>query len=438
MRIYDIITKKKRAQQLTDEEIRSFVSEYTAGKIPDYQVASLLMAICLRGMNDQETAALTDAIANSGSVVDLSQFGALSVDKHSTDGVGDKTTLIIAPIVASLGAKVAKMSGRGLGHTGGTIDKLEAIPGYNTSLSNERFLNQVRDIGIAVIAQSGNLAPADKKLYALRDVTATVDSIPLITSSIMGKKLASGAGTIVLDVKCGSGAFTKTPEDAEILAQSMVNIGKACTRHVAALITDMDRPLGLAVGNTLEVKEAIDTLRAKGPEDLTEVSIKIAAAMLHLSLGISYDEAIEKATGAITDGSAFKKFKEWITAQGADSAFADNTDLFEKAKHSKEIYAPTDGYVTSMNAEAIGTAAMQLGAGRAEKDDVIDFSAGIILNKKTGDSVKRGELIATLYANDDKKFAAAEKTAIGAYTFAESPPEHKPLIYKAIGITEDI
>ena len=432
MRIYEVITKKKHGEELTDEEIYELIAEYTAGNLPDYQMSSLLMAICLRGMNDRETATLTDAIARSGDMLDLSEFGALAVDKHSTGGVGDKTTMVVAPIAAALGCKVAKMSGRGLGHTGGTIDKLESVPGYNTSLSSDEFFDQVRRTGIAVTGQSGNLAPADKKLYALRDVTATVDSIPLITSSVMGKKLASGAGTIVLDVKYGSGSFMKTAEDAEKLASKMVEIGKLCGRRVAALITSMDTPLGHAIGNILEVKEAIATLRGNGPADFTEVCLSLASNIVHLALGIDPEEARVRAEAAILDGSAYNKFVEWIGAQGGDTSLALDPERFPKAKYVYEIKAPSDGFIVHTDAEKIGLASVALGAGRATKESVIDYSAGIILEKKTGDAVKRGEVIARLYANDESFFTEAEKILTSGVEYGEKCTECAPLIHGII------
>ena len=432
MNAYDIITKKKRGETLTRDEIRGFVRGYTEGIIPDYQASALLMAICLRGMNDGETYELTMAIAESGDAVDLSEFGALTADKHSTGGVGDKTTLIVAPLAAALGCKVAKMSGRGLGHTGGTVDKLESFPGYKVTLTEENFRRQVKDIGVSVIGQSGNLAPADKKLYALRDVTATVDSIPLITSSIMGKKLPSGAKSIVLDVKYGSGAFMKTPEDAEVLAENMVKIGRLAGRNTAALITNMDTPLGLAVGNALEVKEAIATLRGAGPCDLTEISISLAAVMAHLALGISYEKAEENARELLFSGAALARFKEWISAQGGDASFIENPDKFGVAKYTKELKCDTDGFVSGMDAEKIGLAAMELGAGRKTKESAIDYSAGIILAKKTGDKVCRGDTLATLYSSSEELIGEAEKLLCSAYKFSEMPRENEKLIHKIL------
>lgn len=432
MRMYDIITKKKRGEELTKEEIDFFVSGYTDGKIPDYQVSALLMAICLTNMSDKETLALTEAISNSGDGVDLSAFGNLSADKHSTGGVGDKTTLIVAPLAASLGCKVAKMSGRGLGHTGGTIDKLEAIPGYKTTLTPSEFMNQVAECGVAVIGQSGNLAPADKKLYALRDVTATVDSVPLICSSIMGKKLPSGAKNIVLDVKYGSGAFMKTKEDAERLASEMVKIGKLANRNVAALVTDMDTPLGFAIGNSLEIKEAIALLSGNGPSDLMEICVNLAAAMAHLALGISYEEAIKRAEISLDSGLALEKFKEWISAQGGDESYVDNPEKIESAAFSLEILSEHDGFIEATDAETIGLAACELGAGRKTKDDIIDFTAGIVLEKKRGDAVKKGEKIATLYSNSEDKLLPSSKIFKKAIIYGKNPAIETKLIEKII------
>ena len=432
MNMYDLITKKKQGQVLTEAEISELVTEYTAGRIPDYQVSALLMAICLRGMNDEETKALTLAIAGSGNTVDLSEFGDLSVDKHSTGGVGDKTTLIVAPIAASLGCKVAKMSGRGLGHTGGTVDKLESFPGYRTELSAEEFFEQVRRIGISVVGQSGGLAPADKKLYALRDVTATVDSIPLITSSIMGKKLASGSRSIVLDVKCGSGSFMKTEEDAFILAKNMTDIGKMAGRNMTAVITDMDIPLGHAIGNSLEVIEAIEVLSGGGPRDLRSVCIALATEMTSLSLGYSEQEARAAVIRAIESGEAKKKLAEWIGAQGGDARYVEDTSLFRVADHARDVYAEADGYITHIDTESVGLSSVLLGAGRIKKDDVIDHSAGIILHKKTGDRVSRGERIATLYSCREASFGEAEALLCRAYSISETQPEPRCAVRRII------
>ena len=431
--MYEIITKKKRGEILTRREIEKFVQGYTAGDIPDYQAAALLMAICIRGMSEEETVALTEAITASGRVVDLSRFGTRSVDKHSTGGVGDKTTLIVAPIAASLGCPVAKMSGRGLGHTGGTVDKLESIPGFRTELSAEEFLSQVEKIGIAVIGQSEGLAPADKKIYALRDVTATVDSIPLIAASVMGKKLASGSQNIVLDVKYGSGAFMKTKEEAANLAEVMVGIGKAAGRRVSAVISNMDIPLGRAIGNATEVKEAIEVLSGKGPRDLTEISIALATEMVALSRDISTEAAEAEVTEALKDGRALAKLGEWIAMQGGAEAAAEGiASSLSRAEYSKAVLAPRDGYIGRMNAEKIGRAALALGAGRRKKDDEIDYSAGIILERKTGEAVRRGDVIATLLSSDSGKLEPAEEIFHAAITYSDEPPTAEPIIAKII------
>ena len=432
MNMYDLITKKKHGTVLTEAEISELVTEYTAGRIPDYQVSALLMAICLRGMNDEETKALTLAIAASGSTVDLSEFGDLSVDKHSTGGVGDKTTLIVAPIAAALGCKVAKMSGRGLGHTGGTVDKLESFPGYRTELSAEEFFDQVRRIGISVVGQSGGLAPADKKLYALRDVTATVDSIPLITSSIMGKKLASGSRSIVLDVKCGSGSFMKTEEDAFALAKNMTDIGKMAGRNVTAVITNMDIPLGHAIGNSLEVIEAIEVLSGGGPEDLKNVCIALATEMASLSLGYTEEAARAAVIRAIDSGEAKKKFAEWISAQGGDARYVEDPTLFRTADYGRDVFADAEGFISHIDTEAIGLSSVLLGAGRVKKEDLIDHSAGIILHKKTGDRVSAGEKIATLYSCREDSFPDAERLLKGAYSLSDTPAELLPAVCRII------
>lgn len=429
MNMYEIITKKKQGRRLSEEEIRATVLGYTEGNIPDYQISALLMAICLKGMDEDETRALTVAIAESGAQIDLSEFGALTVDKHSTGGVGDKTTLIVAPIAAALGCKVAKMSGRGLGHTGGTVDKLESFPGYRTELPSEEFFAQVRDIGIAVVGQSGGLAPADKKLYALRDVTATVDSIPLITSSIMGKKLASGSRSIVLDVKCGSGSFMKTAEEARALAKSMTDIGRAAGRRVSAVITNMDLPLGYAVGNSLEVIEAIEVLSGRGPADLRQVCVTLASEMVSLCLGYAEKEARAAVEECIKSGAAKAKLCEWIAAQGGDDRLVHDSSGFPTAKFSRRVVAPVDGFVTRMNAEQIGHSSVKLGAGRVKKGDAIDHSAGIILCKKTGDRVARGEVLAVLYTNGAEALDEAEAALLRAYELGAEKPESQVLVY---------
>lgn len=432
MRFYDLITKKKHGEELTEEEIFFLGRSYVGGEIPDYQMSAFLMAVCWRGMTDREASLLTAAIAESGDTVDLSMFGDRSVDKHSTGGVGDKTTMIVTPIVASLGGCVAKMSGRGLGHTGGTIDKLESIPGFRTSLSREEFISTVESVGVAVIGQSGNLAPLDKKLYALRDVTATVDSVPLITSSVMGKKLAAGSHSIVLDVKYGSGSFMKSPEDATELAEKMVAIGYDRGRQVSALITSMDTPLGHAVGNNLEVKEAIKTLKGEGAADLTEVCLCLATEMIALSMKLDRATARKMCEGAITDGSALKKLEEWIAAQGGDAEYIRHPELFPVTKHAYEVKATRDGYICSMNTEEIGICASALGAGRVSKDDVIDHAAGIIIRRKVGDKVAAGETIATLYTNRDGVSEEIAERYIKAITVSDTAPELCPVVLKVI------
>lgn len=428
MRMYDIIKKKRDGFSLTKEEIDFFIKGYVDGTIPDYQASAFCMAVFYKGMTEEETANLTMAMADSGDTVDLSIFGTLTADKHSTGGVGDKTTLIVAPICASLGCVMAKMSGRGLGHTGGTIDKLESIDGFNTALSPEEFFAQVEKTGIAVVGQTGNLTPADKKLYALRDVTATVDSMPLIASSIMSKKIAAGAKNIVLDVKCGSGAFMKTPEDAESLATEMVKIGKMCHRNTAAVITNMNRPLGNNIGNALEVIEAINVLKNNGPEDLTSVCLALATQIVSITKNISRDDAEILTKDALESGKAYEKFIEWINAQGATEKALD----FKKADYSYPVIAETDGYIISSDAEKIGISAVILGAGREKKDDTIDMSAGIILNKKTGDKVTKGDVIATLYSCNKSSFESAKNKFLDALRFSQEEPTKEPLIYKII------
>lgn len=432
MRMYDIIKNKRDNKELTKEEIEFFVNGYTNGSVPDYQASALAMAIYFNGMTEKETAMLTLAMAESGDTINLSEFGDKTVDKHSTGGVGDKTTLIVAPVVASLGCVIAKMSGRGLGHTGGTVDKLESIDGFNTSLTNEEFFAQVKNTNIAVIGQTGNLTPADKKLYALRDVTATVDSIPLIASSIMSKKLAAGSHTIVLDVKCGSGAFMKTPKDAEALAEEMVKIGKNNGRNIAAIITDMNTPLGKNIGNSLEVIESVEVLKGNGPEDLKYVAKALAAEIVALSKNINTEEAAELVDDVINDGSAFKKLKEWISAQGGNEKWLENTDLFPKAQYCESVVAERDCYIFAMDAESIGTASVILGAGREKKEDLIDMTAGIILNKKTGEYVKKGDVLATLYTNNQKSISVAKEKFLSAIEFSDKKPTEIPLIYKVV------
>ena len=432
MRMYDIIRKKRDGGELSDEEISFFVSGYTRGEIPDYQASALCMAIFFRGMSERETVALTKFMATSGDTVDLSRFGDFTIDKHSTGGVGDKTSLVICPIVSSLGCKVAKMTGRGLGHTGGTVDKLESIPGYRTTLTEDEFMAQVERVGIALVGQSANLTPADKKLYALRDVTATVDSIPLITSSIMSKKLAAGSKNIVLDVKVGSGAFMKTADDAKLLAENMVKIGKSCGRNIAALLTDMDRPLGNAVGNSLEVIEATEVLRGKKRGDLYDVCVALATEMTALVKKIPAEQARSLVVGSIESGAAFEKMKEWISAQGGDASYLEDTSKFPKAAHVIPIISERDGYISHMNAEQIGIAAAILGAGRASKEDTIDFAAGIILCKKTGDKVMRGNVMAYLHTNVEASIGAATERFTSAISYSDAPVPDETLIHGII------
>ena len=436
MRMYDLIMKKRNSLELSKEEISYIIKEYVAGNIPDYQMSAFLMTIYFKGMSKEETLCMTMEVAHSGDMVDLSSIKGVKVDKHSTGGVGDKTTLIIAPIVASLGVKVAKMSGRGLGHTGGTVDKLESIPNFKTILSREEFFNIVNKIGVSVIGQSGNLAPADKKLYALRDVTATVDSIPLIAISIMSKKLAAGNDCILLDVKTGSGAFMKTVDSAIELAKEMVDIGSNAGKNTLALITDMDIPLGYNIGNSLEVIEAVETLRGRGPKDLTEVCIQLSANMLYLAGKGSIEECIHLANRAIEDGSAYNKFIEMVEAQGGDSNVIKDVDKFEKSKYAFEVKSEYSGYIHSMDTESLGIASVMLGAGRETKDSIIDFSAGIIINKKYGEYTEAGEVLATMYANDESLFEAAAKKYLEAIEIKNTRPEIIPLIYARVGKDE--
>ena len=428
MRMYDIIQKKRDGNPLSETEIQWFIENYVQGNIPDYQVAALCMAIYFRGMNLEETTALTFAVRDSGERLDFSEINGLRVDKHSTGGVGDKTSLVVAPIVASLGVKVAKMSGRGLGHTGGTIDKLEAIPGFNTDIPVDEFKKIVNRVGIAIVGQTASLAPADKLLYALRDVTATVDSLPLIVSSIMGKKLAADDDCIVLDVKTGSGSFMKTPEKSRELAEWMVQIGKRAGKRMRALITDMDRPLGYAIGNSLEVIEAIDTLNGNGPKDLTELCIALAAHILNLAEKGSYAECEKLAKDAVANGTALKTFADMVEAQGGDKEWILHPEKFPKAKYEYVVTAKKEGYITGVDTESYGVASLLLGAGRNTKEDVIDPAAGVYLCAKTGDFVKVGDKIAVLYSEKESGFAAAEERLLGATRIEENPPKAEPLV----------
>lgn len=402
MNTLDIITKKRNGEELSFDEIAFLVNGYTEGSIPDYQMSAFLMAVYFRGMNHDETVALTQIMRDSGDVIDLGPIDGIKVDKHSTGGVGDKTTLIVAPIAAACGVPIAKMSGRGLGFTGGTVDKLESIPGYRTSLDKDEFMRQVNETGIAVIGQTGHIAPADKKIYALRDVTATVENLSLITSSIMSKKLAAGSDAIVLDVKCGSGAFMKNEKDAGELASLMVEIGKANGKRTVAVITDMNQPLGNAVGNSLEVIEAIETLKGNGPDDITKLSIKLAAVMIYAGGKTgSIEEGEVKAADAIKNGAALAKLRNLIGAQGGCVNVIDDYSVMPSTSNHYNVYASSDGYIKSMDAMRIGVASQHTGAGRATKEDTIDLGAGIYLNKKTGDFVKKGDIIAQVHTDKD-------------------------------------
>ena len=431
MRMYDVISKKKAGLELTEEEIRFFIDGFTCGDIPDYQASALLMAICFQGMTSIETAYLTNCMAKSGDMVDLSAIPGVKVDKHSTGGVGDKTSLIAGPIVAACGVPVAKMSGRGLGHTGGTVDKLESIPGLETSIDKESFFSIVRDAGISIIGQSGNIAPADKRLYALRDVTATVDNISLIASSIMSKKLAAGSNAILLDVKTGSGAFMKTMDGSVSLAKEMVSIGEHMGRRMAALITDMDTPLGNAIGNSLEVIEAVETLRGAGPDDLTSVCVELAANMLELAGIGSIERCRELSRKAIDSGEALRRLKVMAAAQGGDVSVLDDTSRFDKPEVKSLFRAKLDGYISHMDTEMCGIASVALGAGRMRKEDPIDYAAGIILRRKTGASVQVGDVIAELCSSVDSKLVEAEKILEGAVLIsAEQPTAAPPILAK--------
>ncbi|MCL2840697.1 MAG: pyrimidine-nucleoside phosphorylase [Defluviitaleaceae bacterium] len=436
MRIYDIINKKKRGGVLTNEEIRFVIDGFTAGSIPDYQVSALLMAIYFQGMNAEETTAITMAMVDSGERVDLSAISGTTVDKHSTGGVGDKTTLIVIPIVAALGLPVAKMSGRGLGHTGGTVDKLESIPGFRTALSDKAFLDITINHGLCVAGQSANLAPADKKLYALRDVTATVDSIPLIAASIMSKKIAAGAECILLDVKTGSGAFMKTLEGAQALAKAMVDIGKGCGRKTAALITDMSAPLGRSIGNSLELKEVIQVLSEPAEtvaQDLYSVCIALATNIAVLAECGTYEECEAKVKQTITSGDALKKLADMVEAQGGDRSYIEDPKNFPLAPHIVEITAPQGGYISDMDTEGVGIAGMILGAGRETSEDEIDYSAGVILHATTGDRVEKGQIIATFHTSKSAAIEPATSKFIAALTFAETPPPPRTMIYGKVG-----
>lgn len=429
MRMYDLIMKKRNGGALTKEEIYYMINEYTIGNIPDYQMSAFMMAVYFKGMTEEETVNLTMAMAESGDMMDLSAIEGLKADKHSTGGVGDKISLVLGPMVAALGVPVAKMSGRGLGHTGGTIDKLESFPGFSTSLTTEKFIENVNRIKIAIAGQTANLAPADKKLYALRDVTATVDNISLIASSIMSKKLASGSDAIVLDVKTGNGAFMKTEADAVALAREMVQIGTGAGRNTVAIISDMNQPLGNAVGNALEVKEAIDTLKGEGPEDLLELAVVLGAYML---LGVKRFTDEEEARAAlyktIEDGSALRKLEEFVEAQGGNPEAVRNSELLPKASIVMEIKAWEEGFVERIETDEIGVVSLILGGGRETKESDIDLSVGVVVKKKIGDYVEKGETVAVLHGNDLKKMEQAKERFISAYTFSQSPVAKASLI----------
>lgn len=432
MRMYDLIEKKKHGGKLSRQEIHEMVCGFVNGEIPDYQMAAMLMAVCFQGMDEQETLGLTLEMASSGDMVDLSAIKGIKVDKHSTGGVGDKTTLVIGPLAASLGVKVAKMSGRGLGHTGGTIDKLESIPGMRTAVSRERFFEIVNETGIAVIGQSGNMVPADKKLYALRDVTATVDSIPLIASSIMSKKIAAGSDAIVLDVKTGSGAFMKNLEDSIGLAQEMVAIGTGAGRRCCALVTDMDVPLGYGIGNSIEVVEAIETLKGRGPKDLTEVCLQLCAHMLSMGGKGEIGACYKMAREAMTDGRGLKTLEAMVKAQGGDESYIREPERFKKAPYCYEVRADKDGCVLHIDTEGCGIASAMLGAGRRKKEDTIDYGAGIRLCKKYGDEVNDGDVLAVLYASEKELFQEASKKLLNAYTIGNGKPKDKKLVYARV------
>ena len=430
MSMYDIILKKKQGKALSEAEIRWMIQGYVKEQIPDYQMAALLMAVCFQGMEDEETGVLVDAMARSGDLMDLSGIPGIKVDKHSTGGVGDKTSLILAPIVAACGVPVAKMSGRGLGHTGGTIDKLESIPGLRTSMEKEEFFRIVRKTGLAIISQTGNIAPADKKLYALRDVTATVDSIPLIASSIMSKKIAAGADAIVLDVKCGRGAFMQTREAAVKLARTMVGIGEKVGRQVVALVTDMNLPLGRSIGNALEVAEAVATLKGQGPGDLVEVCLELAANMLLLAGKGGGDLALcrQLAREALADGRAFARFKAMVEAQGGDSRVLEEPKGLPGAAVVYPVRAPREGYLESLDALGIGSISVALGAGRQKKEDAIDFGAGLVLEKKPGEAVVKDEVIAWLHTSSEEVAKACAQRFLAAATIGSEIPSVSPLI----------
>lgn len=431
--MYDIIKRKRDGGELSDEEISFFIDGYVSGEIPDYQASTLCMAVFYRGMSLRETTALTMAMVRSGGVVDLSRIPGIKVDKHSTGGVGDKTSLVVVPLVASLGVRVAKMSGRGLGHTGGTLDKLESIPGLSVSMDRTRFERIVSEVGCAIIGQTGDLVPADKRLYALRDVTATVDSIPLIASSIMSKKIAAGTDRILLDVTCGSGALMKTLDDALDLAQEMVSIGECVGRTSVALVTNMDRPLGYCIGNALEVAEAVSTLRGEGPKDLTDVCVELAATMVFLAGLGEMDVCRSLVRDQLAGGLGLAKLKEMVAAQGGKASLLDDAcDSLVAPRASREVTADSDGYLFAMDTERCGLASVALGAGRAKKDDAIDHSAGIVLVAKPGAAVRAGDVVATLHAASDSLLDEGERLFRSALDIRHERPKDTPLIYARV------
>jgi pyrimidine-nucleoside phosphorylase len=433
MRMVDIIAAKKNGKAHTEEEIKYLIKGITEGSIPDYQISAWLMAVCFNGMNIDETAILTDAMAHSGSILDLSQIGQFVTDKHSTGGVGDKTTLILIPLLAAAGLPVAKLSGRGLGHTGGTIDKLESIPNFKTSLKLDEFLSQVKNIGAAIASQTADLAPADGKLYALRDVTSTIESIPLIAGSVVSKKIAAGANVIVLDVKCGKGAFVKTLDEAKELSNTMVEVGKRLNKSISVVISSMEQPLGNAVGNTLEVIESIQTLKNQGPEDLTELTLILGAvSLIKSNMAENIDQAKEILRRHLKNGSAYNKFKEIVKAQGGNTDAIDNIEYLPTAKYIVEVKSENSGYISNLDALSIAKACKLLGAGREKKEDNIDYSVGIVLNKKIADKVQQGELLATIHANSTDLADEAVKMVKKAYSFSETMPELPELIYEII------
>lgn len=429
MRMYDLIVKKRDGGCLTKEEIDFMINDYTNGTIPDYQMSAMMMAVFLRGMNEEETLNLTLAMRDSGECLDLSAIEGIKVDKHSTGGVGDKTSITLTPLVASVGVKVAKMSGRGLGHTGGTIDKLESFPGFSTSISTEQFFEQVNRIGIAIMGQTKDLAPADKLLYALRDVTATVDNVSLIASSVMSKKLAAGADAIVLDVKCGSGAFMKNAKDAHALATEMVTIGNGAGKDTVAYITNMEQPLGLAVGNALEVIEAIDTLKGQGPKDFTTLCLTLGAQMVvNAGIAANVEEAKQKLLDSIASGKALEKLAEFVHAQGGNEQAVYDTSLLPKSNYQTEVVLEQAGYVAKIDCSEVGISSLMLGGGRENKESIIDLAVGIILHKKIGDYVQGQDSIATLYYNDEDKMKAARQRLIAAYHLSDTKTETQKII----------